>query len=63
MALARLCADIRFYDPAKRLYNFTFVPFVVDHNARQGSAEEADRVRRRLRGMGKRLSPISFYHN
>jgi hypothetical protein len=52
MALAHLCAGLQRYDPAKRLFGFAIQPFIVDHNAREGSTEEAQRVRIRLRNMG-----------
>lgn len=52
MALAQLCASLEQYQPANRLFNFDFSAFIVDHNARKGSAEEAERVRKRLKAMG-----------
>ena len=59
MALAALCSDLMTYPPAKQLYDFQFTPFIVDHKARQGSSEEAERVQKRLRNLGKipRTSP------
>jgi len=58
MALAQLCAGLERYEPARRFLNFEFKPFIVDHNAREGSAEEVERVRKRLRRMGKSLQNV-----
>lgn len=55
MALAALCSDLTRYPPAKREFDFQFTPFIVDHKARQGSSEEVERVRLRLRSMGTAL--------
>ena len=52
MALASLCIDLARYPPAKQRWDFEFIPFVVDHKAREGSSEEAERVRRRLWSLG-----------
>ena len=55
MALAALCSSLTRYLPAKRGFGFRFTPFIIDHKARQGSSEEVERVRLRLRLMGTAL--------
>ena len=55
MALAALCSDLTRHPPAKRLFDFQFTAFVIDHKARQGSSSEVERVRVRLKSMGTAL--------
>lgn len=52
MALTSLCADLTSYPPAKRYFDFQFKPLIIDHKAREGSSEEVERVRKRIRRMG-----------
>ena len=63
MALAHLCSKLKRYGPAKALFDFEFQALIVDHGAREGSAEEAERLRLRLKLMGKyMLDRILFDH-
>ena len=52
MALAALCVALKTYPPAKEVFDFQFIPIVIDHKARERSSEEVERVRQRLIGMG-----------
>ena len=54
MALAKLCVMVRQDDLARNQNNFQFQAFIVDHQARKGSREEAQLVRETLRRMGMR---------
>ncbi|MCJ1433416.1 hypothetical protein MMC27_002776 [Xylographa pallens] len=54
MALAYLCQSVKELDTADRDgLKFRFRAYVVDHRARDGSADEADLVVKRLRNSGK----------
>ena len=52
MALSALCVALTRYPPAKERFDFQFHAFIIDHRAREGSSEEVERVRQRLRRMG-----------
>lgn len=52
MALAQLCSGLTRYPPAKQQWDFRFKAYIIDHNAREGSAFEAQCVRDRLFFMG-----------
>lgn len=52
MALSALCVALTRYPPAKERFDFQFHAFIIDHKAREGSSEEVERVRQRLRRMG-----------
>jgi tRNA(Ile)-lysidine synthase len=55
MALAFLCSKARRFDPWMRIADHPvndFVCFIIDHQLREGSAQEAEAVCRRVRGMG-----------
>ena len=63
MALAQLCSGLTLHPPAKRQWDFHFKAYIIDHNAREGSAFEAQRVRDRLFLMGIVLSSSALdYH-
>jgi hypothetical protein len=52
MALAHLCSGLMRYKTARQQWDFQFKAFIIDHNAREGSASEAQCVRDRLHSMG-----------
>ena len=56
-ALAALCHGLtpEHINRSKQRFAVAFKAFIVDHNAREGSSEEAERVRERLDCMGNRL--------
>ena len=56
-ALAALCRGLtsEHIYPSKQHFAVAFKAFIVDHNAREGSSEEAERVRERLDRMGNRV--------
>ena len=56
MALAQLCSGLTQHPPAKQEWDFHFKAYIIDHNAREGSAFEAQRVHDRLFFMGIILS-------
>ena len=44
MALAVLCQKLQLNNSLTKPFDFTFVPFIVDHKARDGSSEEVEKV-------------------
>lgn len=58
MALAALCRGLTYEHVyrSKQHLAIGFKAFIVDHNAREGSSEEAERVRERLDRMGNRVT-------
>ena len=50
MALAVLCANLR-----KSGVGFVTIPLIVDHRAREGSTEEAERTFHRVEDIGLRF--------
>ena len=55
MALAKLCSMLQEHPFARQMYGFHFKAFIVDHKAREGSAEEANVVKDGLNHMGRPL--------
>ncbi|KZF19343.1 hypothetical protein L228DRAFT_263683 [Xylona heveae TC161] len=60
MALATLCRQLAKHQSSTQVPDFRFTAFVVDHGAREGSKEEAQRVLERVRKMGIRGSVLTL---
>ena len=58
MALAALCRGLtqEHMYRSKQYITIGFKAFIVDHNAREGSSKEAERVWERLDRMGNRVT-------
>jgi hypothetical protein len=50
MALARLCSGLKIHE---KTFDWNFHAYVVDHAAREGSKDEAERVAERLDRMSR----------
>ena len=63
MALATLCSMLKENEFARKIYNFNFQAFVVDHRARDGSGIEAAIVKAKLLRMGIFVvSPVKIHN-